>query len=90
MLQALVYTAHISGTFPTKLQHIWKPHRERTKVGTEAPPHQCNPSNTTVRLGPCGDSGQLPKDLRLRLVEVLGEGMSEIESKVKRSQAMVP
>ena len=90
MLQALVYNAHISSTFPTKLQHIWKPPRERTKVGTEAPPHQCSPSNTTVHLGSCGDSGQLPEDVRSRLVEVLGERMSEIKSKVKNSQAMVP
>ena len=33
MLQALVYTAHISNNIPTKLQHIWKPTPELLKVG---------------------------------------------------------
>ena len=46
MLQALVYTAHISSTFPPKLQHVWKPSLMLLKVGPGSLPHQYRPSYT--------------------------------------------
>ena len=90
MLQALVYTAHISNTFPTKLQHVWKPPPELLKVGTGTLPGQYSPSYTGDNIGFNGVSGRLPKDVRSRSVEVLKRKMSEIEGKVKRTQASVP
>ena len=87
-LQALVYTAHISSTFPTKLQQVWKPPLGLLKVSPGCFPDQCSPSYTANSLGFYGISGMLPEDVRSRSVEALGKKMSEIESKVKRS--MVP
>ena len=90
MLQALVYTAHISNTFPTKLQHVWKPPPELLKVGPGTLPEQYSPSYTGNNLGFNGVCGSLPEDVQSRSVEVLERKMSEIESKIKRSQAFIP
>ena len=63
-LQALVYTAHISSTFPTKLQHVWKLPLGLLKAGSECFPDQYNPSDTMDSFGLSGVSGGLPEDVR--------------------------
>ena len=53
-------------------------------------PEKYSPSYTVDNLGFNGVSGKLPEDVRSRSVEVLERKMSEIKSKIKRAQALVP
>ena len=86
MLQALAYTAHISSTFPTKLQHIWKLPPGLLKVGPGSFPDHYSPSYTVHSLGSYGKPWLLWKTPWIRTIAVGGGTREEDVGDRKQGQ----